>query len=70
ALVSVDVNSARSTRGADIEETALRTNSEAADEVARQPPGRRTCQRPAPAAVRKADTGDGLKRIECNSPAA
>ncbi|EHK66327.1 Rne/Rng family ribonuclease [Achromobacter arsenitoxydans] len=36
ALVSVDVNSARSTRGADIEETALRTNSEAADEVARQ----------------------------------
>ncbi|KAG1607360.1 hypothetical protein G6F45_013785 [Rhizopus arrhizus] len=35
ALVSVDVNSARSTRGADIEETALRTNSEAADEVAR-----------------------------------
>ncbi len=36
ALVSVDVNSARSTRGADIEETALRTNLEAADEVARQ----------------------------------
>ena len=36
ALVSVDVNSARSTRGADIEETALRTNVEAADEVARQ----------------------------------
>ncbi len=36
ALVAVDVNSARSTRGADIEETALRTNSEAADEVARQ----------------------------------
>ena len=36
ALVSVDVNSARSTRGADIEETALRTNSEAADEIARQ----------------------------------
>ena len=35
ALVSVDVNSARSTRGADIE-TALRTNVEAADEVARQ----------------------------------
>ena len=33
ALVSVDVNSARSTRGADIEETALRTNVEAADEV-------------------------------------
>src|SRR5436190_201810 len=36
ALVSIDVNSARSTRGADIEETALRTNAEAADEVARQ----------------------------------
>ncbi|HEX4330077.1 MAG TPA: Rne/Rng family ribonuclease, partial [Burkholderiales bacterium] len=36
ALVSVDVNSARSTRGSDIEETAFRTNSEAADEVARQ----------------------------------
>ncbi|MDY0309118.1 MAG: Rne/Rng family ribonuclease, partial [Castellaniella sp.] len=36
ALVAVDVNSARSTRGADIEETALRTNQEAADEVARQ----------------------------------
>ena len=36
ALVSIDVNSARATRGGDIEETALRTNSEAADEVARQ----------------------------------
>ncbi|MAK56176.1 MAG: ribonuclease E/G, partial [Pusillimonas sp.] len=36
ALVAVDVNSARSTRGADIEETAMRTNLEAADEVARQ----------------------------------
>ncbi|HEX5125340.1 MAG TPA: Rne/Rng family ribonuclease, partial [Rhodocyclaceae bacterium] len=36
ALVSVDVNSGRSTRGADIEETALRTNLEAADETARQ----------------------------------
>lgn len=36
ALVAVDVNSARSTRGADIEETALRTNLEAAEEVARQ----------------------------------
>ncbi len=36
ALVSIDVNSARSTRGSDIEETALRTNLEAADEVARQ----------------------------------
>ncbi|HET9664527.1 MAG TPA: Rne/Rng family ribonuclease, partial [Burkholderiales bacterium] len=36
ALVSIDVNSARSTRGADIEETAFRTNLEAADEIARQ----------------------------------
>lgn len=36
ALVAIDVNSARSTRGADIEETALRTNIEAAEEVARQ----------------------------------
>ncbi|MGZ5146311.1 MAG: Rne/Rng family ribonuclease, partial [Burkholderiales bacterium] len=36
ALVSVDVNSARSTKGADIEETAYRTNLEAADEIARQ----------------------------------
>lgn len=36
ALVAVDVNSARSTRGSDIEETAFRTNCEAADEVARQ----------------------------------
>jgi ribonuclease E len=36
ALVSVDVNSGRSTKGADIEETALRTNLEAADEIARQ----------------------------------
>ncbi|VVD80803.1 Rne/Rng family ribonuclease [Pandoraea soli] len=36
ALVSIDVNSARATKGADIEETALRTNLEAADEVARQ----------------------------------
>jgi ribonuclease E len=36
ALVAVDVNSARSTRGSDIEETAMRTNLEAADEVARQ----------------------------------
>ncbi len=36
ALVSVDVNSARSTRGSDIEETAFRTNLEAADEIARQ----------------------------------
>ncbi|NML24805.1 Rne/Rng family ribonuclease [Zoogloea dura] len=36
ALVSVDVNSGRATRGADIEETAFKTNCEAADEVARQ----------------------------------
>jgi len=36
ALVSVDVNSARSTRGSDIEETAFRTNLEAAEEIARQ----------------------------------
>ena len=36
ALVSIDVNSARATRGSDIEETALNTNLEAADEVARQ----------------------------------
>ena len=36
ALVSIDVNSARSTRGSDIEETAFRTNLEAADEIARQ----------------------------------
>lgn len=36
ALVAIDVNSARATKGADIEETALRTNLEAADEIARQ----------------------------------
>ncbi|MEA3082673.1 MAG: ribonuclease [Paraburkholderia sp.] len=36
ALVAIDVNSARATKGADIEETAARTNLEAADEVARQ----------------------------------
>jgi len=36
ALVSIDVNSARATKGADIEETALRTNLEAAEELARQ----------------------------------
>ncbi len=36
ALVSVDVNSARATRGADIEATAFNTNCEAAEEVARQ----------------------------------
>lgn len=36
ALVSIDVNSARATRGSDIEDTAFRTNLEAAEEVARQ----------------------------------
>jgi ribonuclease E len=36
ALVTIDVNSARATKGADIEETALNTNVEAADEIARQ----------------------------------
>ncbi|MEP1471737.1 MAG: ribonuclease E [Halieaceae bacterium] len=36
ALVSIDINSARATKGSDIEDTALRTNLEAADEVARQ----------------------------------
>jgi len=36
ALVSIDINSARATRGADIEATALNTNLEAAEEIARQ----------------------------------
>ena len=36
ALVSVDVNSAKATRGADVEETALQTNLEAVEEVAKQ----------------------------------
>ncbi|MEW8222972.1 MAG: ribonuclease E, partial [Candidatus Thiodiazotropha taylori] len=36
ALTSIDINSARATKGADIEETALNTNLEAADEIARQ----------------------------------
>jgi ribonuclease E len=36
ALVSIDINSARATKGSDIEETALQTNLEAADEIARQ----------------------------------
>jgi ribonuclease E len=36
ALISIDINSARSTKGGDIEETALTTNLEAADEIARQ----------------------------------
>ena len=36
ALVSIDINSARATKGGDIEQTALQTNLEAADEIARQ----------------------------------
>ena len=36
AMVAIDINSARATRGSDIEETALQTNLEAADEIARQ----------------------------------
>jgi len=36
ALLSIDINSARATKGADIEETALQTNLEAADEISRQ----------------------------------
>ena len=36
ALVSIDINSARATKGSDIEATALQTNLEAADEIARQ----------------------------------
>ena len=36
ALVSIDINSARATRGSDIEETALHTNLEAAEEIGRQ----------------------------------
>ncbi len=36
ALVSIDINSARSTKGGDIEETAYHTNLEASDEIARQ----------------------------------
>jgi len=36
ALISIDINSSRSTKGADIEETAVSTNLEAADEIARQ----------------------------------
>ncbi len=36
ALVTIDVNSARATKGADIEETAFNTNLEAAEEIARQ----------------------------------
>ena len=35
-MVSIDINSARATKGSDIEETALNTNLEAADEIARQ----------------------------------
>ncbi len=36
AMVSIDINSSRATKGSDIEETALNTNLEAADEIARQ----------------------------------
>jgi ribonuclease E len=36
ALISIDINSARATKGSDIEETAFRTNLEACDEIARQ----------------------------------
>ena len=36
ALVSIDINSSRATKGGDIEETARQTNLEAADEIARQ----------------------------------
>ena len=36
ALVSIDINSARATKGSDIEATALQTNLEAADEISRQ----------------------------------
>ena len=36
ALVSIDINSAKATKGSDIEQTALQTNLEAADEIARQ----------------------------------
>ena len=36
ALISIDINSGRATKGSDIEETALNTNLEAADEIARQ----------------------------------
>ena len=36
AMISIDINSARATKGSDIEETALNTNMEAAEEIARQ----------------------------------
>jgi ribonuclease E len=36
ALISIDINSARATKGSDIEQTALQTNLEAAEEIARQ----------------------------------
>ena len=36
ALISIDINSARATKGGDIEQTALQTNLEAAEEIARQ----------------------------------
>ncbi len=36
AMLSIDINSARATKGSDIEDTAYKTNLEAADEIARQ----------------------------------
>lgn len=36
ALISIDINSSRATKGSDIEDTAVNTNLEAADEIARQ----------------------------------
>ena len=36
AMISIDINSARATKGGDIEETAFNTNKEAAEEIARQ----------------------------------
>src|SRR5690606_3043149 len=36
ALISIDINSSRATKGMDIEETAFKTNMEAVDEIARQ----------------------------------
>ena len=36
ALVAIDINSAKATRGQDVEDTALHTNLEAAEEIARQ----------------------------------
>ncbi|CAM5439152.1 ribonuclease E/G [Frigidibacter albus] len=44
ALVAIDVNSGRATKEGSIEETALKTNSEAAEEIARQPAPARPCR--------------------------